>query len=275
MNEILPFSYPDAATADYCEAKAAKIWLAIQTVQQGIISIGQELLEVKAALPHGQFGPWLQARIGWSMSSAENYMNAARAVARNPKLWEFEPSVLYLLTSATPTSAVDEIAERGPLSVEEARVIIERHRTAAWEESCRERLSGGDACDVGDVLFELEQAMTGPRRENAVRLWREHADLLARHAGRAPAELLAEAGLLQDERWGKPATGAVNAQLAETCDGRQLIVWIGSEVAQPHVIADFPKLRDPIASAWQAAVVESAVKRTRARTLDDLREEVL
>lgn len=287
MNEILPFSYPDAETADFCEAKVASICLATRTVRQGIITVGRELLEVKAALPHGQFGPWLQARIGWSRSTAENYMNAARAVARNPKLWEFEPSVLYLLTSGTPESAVDELAEHGPLSVKEARVIVERHKATAWEESCRERLSRGDACDAGDVMHEIQQAMSIPRRENAVRLLLDYGDLLARHAGRETGEFLADLGLTLGERLGETASGRVSerigettsggmsAQLLEGANGCQLVVWVGGEVARPHVIAEFPKVRDVCAASMQSAVVKLAVEVTRARTLDGLRGEEL
>jgi hypothetical protein len=242
-------------------------------------------LEVKAALPHGDFGPWLQTRIGWSRSTAENYMNAARAVARNPKLWEFEPSVLYLLTSGTPASAVDEIADRGSLSIEEARGIISRHKIAAWEESCRERLGTGAALDAGDVLHEIEQAMNSPRREVAVRLLWEHGRLLARHAGQEVAELLADLGVTLGERVGETASQGVSdrsvettsgrrrAQLLEDASGCKLILWIGGEVAQPVCIAEFPAQQDVCAASIQASVIRQAVMVTRARTYDNLRWE--
>jgi hypothetical protein len=120
-----------------------------------------------------------------------------------------------------------------------------------------------------------------------VRLASEHGDLLARHADRERDELLTELGLTWSERRGRTATGrgserigetgsgGVGAQLTEDSSGCRLIVWVGGEVAQPHVIAEFPKVRDPAAASWQSRVIQRAVKETGARTLDDLCGEVI
>lgn len=287
MNEILPFAYADAQTAEFCESKAANIRLAVRTLRENIISIGQDLLAVKAALPHGQFGAWVEARVGLSRSTSLNYMAAALAVDKNPKLYDFEPSILYMLTSGTPQSAVDELVERGPMPVAEARIVVERHRAAAWEESCRDRLGHGDACDAGDVLFEIQQAMSAPRRENAVRLAREYCDLLARLSGRATDEFLAELGITWRKRIGVDAPNRVsdrlgdtawsrpNAQLKEDDEGRRIILWGSGDVQEPIVIARFPKVWDATADAWQALAIEACVQATHARTMDDVHRELI
>ena len=112
-------------------------------------------------------------------------------------------------------------------------------------------------------------------------------DLLARHAGRETGELQAELGLTLPERLGETASGRVSERIGETTSGRtsaqllegangcRLVVWVGGEVAQPHVIAEFPKVRDVCAASMQSAVVKLAVEVTHARTLDELRGEVL
>jgi hypothetical protein len=50
----------------------------MKTFAAAIIEAGRELLTVKEMLDHGEFGSWIQAQCGISISTAENYMNAAR-----------------------------------------------------------------------------------------------------------------------------------------------------------------------------------------------------
>ncbi|MEI7611161.1 MAG: DNA (cytosine-5-)-methyltransferase, partial [Rhodospirillaceae bacterium] len=42
------------------------------------IDIGRELIEVKNALPHGRFGPWLKVNFGLTPATARNWMGVAR-----------------------------------------------------------------------------------------------------------------------------------------------------------------------------------------------------
>ena len=39
-----------------------------------IVEIGRRLVEAKGALPHGEWGGWLKNEVGFSQSTAENYM---------------------------------------------------------------------------------------------------------------------------------------------------------------------------------------------------------
>jgi hypothetical protein len=38
------------------------------------VEIGRRLVEAKSLLPHGEWGSWLRERVGFSQSSANNYM---------------------------------------------------------------------------------------------------------------------------------------------------------------------------------------------------------
>ena len=61
-------------------ASADRIRERVKKTVEDIIDVGNDLLAVKEALPHGQFGPWLKAEFGWSERSAQNFMSRGRAV---------------------------------------------------------------------------------------------------------------------------------------------------------------------------------------------------
>ena len=62
-----------------------------------------------SALPHGQFGPWLEAEFGWSQSTAYNFIAAAEAFPEVSKFWKFDVSAIYALS---PKSVPEEIREQ-------------------------------------------------------------------------------------------------------------------------------------------------------------------
>lgn len=45
---------------------------------EAIIEIGNRLIEAKSQLQHGEWTPWLEEKVGFSQSSAENFMRLAR-----------------------------------------------------------------------------------------------------------------------------------------------------------------------------------------------------
>jgi hypothetical protein len=76
---------------------------------QDIIEIGKDLAAVKDALPHGQFGKWIEAEFEMSQDTAGRFMNvAAKLKDQIPHGAEFQPSVLYALAApSTPDEVVD------------------------------------------------------------------------------------------------------------------------------------------------------------------------
>ena len=66
---------PDIASM--AAAAAAEIRTSTRRQITEVIAAGKLLLEVKAALPHGAFGKWLEAEFGWTERTAQNYMRAA------------------------------------------------------------------------------------------------------------------------------------------------------------------------------------------------------
>ena len=102
MSQVMYFDYPSPELGAFCERKAANIRMCARCVFQGIVTIGNELIEVRQALGHGLFLEWLAFHFQWSPSTAENYADAARADQEFPKLLDFDVSVLYLFTRQLP-----------------------------------------------------------------------------------------------------------------------------------------------------------------------------
>lgn len=46
----------------------------VQYVVRSVVEIGRRLVEAKSMLPHGQWGTWLRDEVGFSQSTAQNYM---------------------------------------------------------------------------------------------------------------------------------------------------------------------------------------------------------
>lgn len=80
---------------------------------QDIVEIGERLIEVKAALGHGQFEGWVTAEFGWSTPSARRFMQVAEAFKTlNLSDLNIAPSALYALASgSTPDFIREEVVE--------------------------------------------------------------------------------------------------------------------------------------------------------------------
>jgi hypothetical protein len=59
------------------KASAERIKAKVKKTLQGVIEIGNDLLAVKKALEHGQFGRWLKGEFGWRQRTAYNFMSVA------------------------------------------------------------------------------------------------------------------------------------------------------------------------------------------------------
>jgi len=108
------FDYtPLGNLSDVVQGIANRVRLRMKRAAEDIIEIGQSLIEAKRLLKHGQFGEWLRAEFDWSEQTAANFMLVAKRFGDNPKILDFGPSVLYVLSSpSVPDSVVDELADR-------------------------------------------------------------------------------------------------------------------------------------------------------------------
>ena len=82
---------------------------------ESIIEMGQHLIEVKAAIGHGNFLPWLESEFGWSHMTATRLMRVAEKFA-NVTNCDIPPSALYILAAeSTPDEVRVEFTELAAL----------------------------------------------------------------------------------------------------------------------------------------------------------------
>jgi len=75
---LFNYSSIDAETTAYLKQNAQETRTLLKRTTEDIIRIGQNLMEAKARLPHGQFTPWVKAELGISQPTAWRFMQVAR-----------------------------------------------------------------------------------------------------------------------------------------------------------------------------------------------------
>jgi len=159
---------------------ASDIRRRVHDTTRNIIEIGQQLIEVRDALPHGQWLPWLEAEFTWTSRTATNFIHAAEAFGGD-KLeiisdLKLPPTVVIYLATA-PEEALNAVVERAQAgekltvaavqrAIREARQAVpEPLPTDPWE-----RPIDLDAI-IGDtpVVTDLASASEGGGVQEALR----------------------------------------------------------------------------------------------------------
>lgn len=113
-NAIVSFSYnsfaPEVATQLRQTAEAIRQSGRRQVEE--VIASGRALINAKAALAHGQFGPWLTAEFAWTEKTAQNYMRAAEAFGSNPKRVSGLPVATVYRLASVSQEIRDEVLAR-------------------------------------------------------------------------------------------------------------------------------------------------------------------
>jgi hypothetical protein len=83
---------------------------------ENLVGAGNELLAVKEALPHGQFGRWLRCEFGWTERTAQYLMAVAQAFGPKTEMisdLNIQPTAAYLLAApSAPGQALQQAIER-------------------------------------------------------------------------------------------------------------------------------------------------------------------
>jgi hypothetical protein len=110
------YSPLEPAVAKKVQSAAEHIRETVKRTVEGIIEVGQDLIAVKEALPHGQFGPWLRAEFGWTERTARNFMAVAEAFGPKTEIisdLRIDPTAAYLLAApSAPDEAREAAVER-------------------------------------------------------------------------------------------------------------------------------------------------------------------
>jgi hypothetical protein len=123
------------------EQRADRIRALVGDARKAIIEIGKELLLAKSEMEHGQWLPWLKKNFGWSNSTAQNYMNVARAFGKFPTVGNLvgvsiEGKALYYLsakgvTEDTREQAIVQIKQGKKVTLADAKRLVGEVAAAA------------------------------------------------------------------------------------------------------------------------------------------------
>ena len=112
---VIGFNYDllETKVAQEIRTSADRIREKVKKALEDIIEVGNDLVAVKEALPHGQFGPWLRAEFGWTERTAQNLMSVAERFGSNPKLISdltIQPTAAYLLAAPSVPDEARQVA---------------------------------------------------------------------------------------------------------------------------------------------------------------------
>jgi hypothetical protein len=188
---VVGFNYDllEMKLADKVRNAADRIRERIKKTVQDIIQIGNDLLAVKEALPHGQFLPWLKAEFGWSERSAQNFMG----VAEKFKSASFadlpiQPSAAYLLAApSVPGEAREKAVEKAEAGEEitfaSAREIVAEARKKKRPRTQKTIPAGKLAGRLAMVLERYRDRWDPKEVAELARQLREFADSLDSQKG--------------------------------------------------------------------------------------------
>ena len=110
---VVGFNYDllETKVRDKVRSAADRIRERVKKTVEDIIEVGNDLLAVKEALPHGQFLPWLKAEFGWSERSAQNFMSVAEQF-KSAKIADLpiQPSAAYFLAAPSVPDEARQVA---------------------------------------------------------------------------------------------------------------------------------------------------------------------
>lgn len=127
------------------------------------IAIGQDLIDAKELLGHGNFMPWLK-NFGISTSTASNYMRVAREIIPGSRLSSLPYSKALALLAA-PAEEREELAEKADdKSAAEIRKLIDERNRAA--EAANAETARADQAERDAKEFNQENAALRVKLQN-------------------------------------------------------------------------------------------------------------
>jgi hypothetical protein len=97
--------------ADRLKAQADSIRTRIKKVTADIIEIGKDLRRAKDDLKHGQFTTWVESELGFTVRTAESWVNISRLAERKGEIISLlSPTTAgRIAAKSTPPTVVDQV----------------------------------------------------------------------------------------------------------------------------------------------------------------------
>lgn len=161
----------------FVQGKTYQLQTLMRRNAQDIVDIGQNLIEVKEHLGHGNFRAWLKAEFDWSVRTAARFMQVATQFkCVNLAHLNIAVSALYFLAqTSTPQEArkqVLELAKEGEnINYKKAKTIVNNHRRTqsntpkpATVNICAESIELDNKLEQKDI----EKIDSAPREDSEV-----------------------------------------------------------------------------------------------------------
>jgi hypothetical protein len=191
---VLGFDYStlEPQVTNQIQETAARIRERVKKTVEDIIEVGNDLLVVKEALPHGQFGPWLKAEFGWGERMAQNFMSVAEQFGAKTEIiadLTIQPTAAYLLAApSVPDEARQKALERAEAG-EQITTSIAKEIVAETRKKKRPRRQKAVppeklAIRLVTVLERYRERWNQKELSELARQLREFADGLEKQGGR-------------------------------------------------------------------------------------------
>lgn len=116
QTSLFDYASLDAETRVFVQEKAQNIHARLKRTAEDVIAIGQDLMEVKERLKHGQFESWLQSEFQMGRVTAHNFIRVATRFGDKYSKIEYLPvSALYELAAPSTPEAIIEQVEAGQI----------------------------------------------------------------------------------------------------------------------------------------------------------------
>lgn len=123
----------DGETVEYVRSRSEQIHQLAKRTAQSIVQIGENLIAIKARLPHGEFGRYLDMEFGWTDRTAQRFIGVATHFkSDNLSDLNIGASALYTLTApSAPAAAREEAIQRAEqgerVTHSDAKQIVAAH----------------------------------------------------------------------------------------------------------------------------------------------------
>lgn len=159
------------------EQITAEILIYKKQTAQGIIEIGNRLIEMKSRLQHGEWENWLKEKVDFTKMTASRFIRIAEQTPNVTTLLHLEPSKVYALLSV-PAEERDEFVERKH-SVDGTEKKVDEMSTRELQKVIKEKkeLEGR----LIDLKEKYDQATVDFARQKKEIIYEDNPELLERN----------------------------------------------------------------------------------------------
>ena len=170
------------APAPTLAQRVVKIQFHLQNMAQSAIIIGQELIECKKEVGHGNWANWLQKNFNLSQSSANKFMSVANRFGNSKSTWNLNPTQMWEIIALPAGEEENFIAEKAAagtpvedMTVKKLRAEIKDWKDKAEKNKKEAKKYKADA-EKKDAEIEHQVAQISSLRNENIKLLEENAD---------------------------------------------------------------------------------------------------